>query len=117
MSATATAPVAPAPTNGHHPTPAEFVAALAPDDKHAVFLALLKDALSANGDSGLLPVHDEAGQPFGYYVSPKAAEAASARVWEDMPDEVRAVLSRPVADLSRTVSATELLDGLRRSAG
>lgn len=115
MSATATAtPTRPATPP---PSPTEFVSALSPDDKHALFLLLLKEALVTNGDTGLLPIDDEEGRPFGYYVPPKAAEAASARVWEDMPEDVRAILSRPVADLSRTVSATELVAGLKRAAG
>lgn len=55
-------------------TPAEFVQRLSPDDQHALFLALLREALALNGDTGLLPVEDEDGRMFGYYVPPKAAE-------------------------------------------
>lgn len=113
MTATATPPRPATPA----PSPAEIVAALPPEDKYAVFLALLKEALAANGDTGLLPIDDELGKPFGYYVPPKAAEAISAQMWADMPDEVRTVLSRPVADLSKTISADELLAGLKRAAG
>ncbi len=52
----------------------DYVRALQPEEKQAVFLALLREALTENGDTGLLPVDDEDGNPFGYYVPPKAAE-------------------------------------------
>lgn len=46
---------------------------LSGDRKHALLLALLREAMELNGDTGLLPVEDEDGRPFGYYVPPKAA--------------------------------------------
>ena len=55
-------------------SPAEFVARLSPDDKHDLFLALLREALALHGDTGLLLVDDEQGEFFGYYVPPKAAD-------------------------------------------
>lgn len=59
--------------NGSATSAVEYVRALPPDEKQAVFLALLREALAENGDTGLLPVDDEDGKPFGYYVPPKAA--------------------------------------------
>jgi hypothetical protein len=47
------------------PSPVEYVSRLSPDDKHAVLLALLREAMALNGDTGLLPVEDEDGRTLG----------------------------------------------------
>ena len=60
--------------NGHPISVIEFVRSLQPDEKQVVFLTLLREALAENGDTGLLPIDDENGKSFGYYVPPKAAE-------------------------------------------
>jgi hypothetical protein len=57
----------------------EYVRALSLEEKQAVFLALLLEALAENGDTGLLPVDDVSGKPFGYYVPPKAAAEIAER--------------------------------------
>lgn len=57
------------------PSPTEYVRSLSPEDKQAVFLVLLREALALNGDTGLLPIDELDGTPFGYYVPPKAAAA------------------------------------------
>ena len=100
----------------HTPSPSDFVRSLTPEDKQSVFLLLLREALAINGDAGLLPIEDESGDQFGYYVPPKAARIQSDRMWQDMPAGVREALSRPVSDLNRSISSDELLAGLSSEA-
>lgn len=101
MPATATIPEPhPANANGATVPPAEYVRALPPEAKHAVFLALLREALQFNGESGLLPIDDEDGRPFGYYVPPPAAAARADAFAAQMPPEVRDCLLRPMPDLN-----------------
>lgn len=90
-------------------SPVEYVRSLEPDDKQAVFVSLLREALAINGDSGLLPIEDENGNPFGYYVPPNAAQALSDRIWNDTPADVRKALSEPVTNLDRSISSEEML--------
>jgi hypothetical protein len=73
MSA-ATTPTTPPIANGTPVSPVEYVRSLPPEEKGKVLLALLREAMADNGDSGLMPIDDEEGKPFGYYVPPKAAE-------------------------------------------
>lgn len=99
------------------PTPAsavEYVRTLPPEGKQAVFLALLREALAETGDTGLLPVDDEDGRPFGYYVPPKAA-AAYLKVFppalaEEQEEGIRRALATPQA----TFDMNEFLDELSR---
>ena len=96
---------------------AEYVRGLSPEDKQVVFLALLREALEFNGDSGLLPIEDEAGKPFGYYVPPKAAQTLSDQTWNEMPASVRDAMNRPVKNLDNCISADQMLDLLSREPG
>ena len=75
---TATTPKAPSippaqAANGQPLSPVEYVRGLSLEDKGRVLLALLREAMEDNGDAGLMPIEDEDGKPFGYYVPPKAA--------------------------------------------
>ncbi len=106
-----------APANGQTLSAIEYVHTLPPDEKQAVFLALLREALQIHGDAGLLPIEDEDGTPFGYYVPPTAAKALSDQTWNAIPTEVRELLSRPVKNLDNFVSSDEMLTILTRPSG
>ena len=70
---------------------AETLRGMSWDRKHALLVALLREAMRLNGDTGLLPVEDEDGRPFGYYVPPRAAaELFLANGPKLSPDEARA---------------------------
>jgi hypothetical protein len=114
MSA-ATTPNPPA-TNGTPASPVEYVRNLPPEEKQAVFLALLREALQYNGDTGLMPVEDENGKAFGYYVPPKVAAAHAAKAWAEMPAEVRERIGRPMGDPENAISADEMLTILSRAS-
>ena len=75
MSA-ATTPITPPTANGAPVSPVEYVRSLSGEDKQAVFLALLREAISMCGDTGRVLIDDENGKPFGHYVPPKAVEAS-----------------------------------------
>ncbi len=75
----------PPETSGPSVSPVEYVRNLPPEEKQAVFLALLREALQYNGDTGLLPVEDENGKAFGYYVPQKAAANQATKAWAEMP--------------------------------
>lgn len=77
---------------------AEFVRALPAEAKHVVFLALLREALEDNGDEGLLPIEDEDGNPFGYYLPPKAVAARAAALLPAVGAEREAELARRHAE-------------------
>jgi hypothetical protein len=94
----------------------DYVRSLPPEEKQAVFLELLREAMRSYGDMGLLPIDDEEGRPFGYYVPPKAAQILSDQGWNEIPPEVRQVLSRPVCDLDNCVSSEEMLTILSSEA-
>ena len=64
------------------PTAVDYVRGLPPQDKQAVFLALIREIIQVNGEKGLIPVDDEHGLPFGYYVP---AEAAAAMADRELP--------------------------------
>jgi hypothetical protein len=107
----------PAPANGHAVSPAEYVRGLTPEDKQAVFLALLREALQYNGDAGLLPIDDEAGKPFGYYVPPRASEVHFRTLAPVLTADQRDVTARALADLSNTFEMEAYLTDLEREGG
>jgi hypothetical protein len=98
-------------------SPTELVRAMGPEDKQAVFLFLLREALALHGDRGLLPIEDESGQAFGYYVPPKAAHRLSEQLWNEMPEAVREAFGQPVKDLENSISSEEMLAILSREDG
>jgi hypothetical protein len=92
----------------------EYVRALTPEAKQAVFLALLREALAETGDAGLLPVDDEDGRPFGYYVPPTAA-AAYLKVFPPvLSAEQQEGIRRALATPQATFDMNEFLDELSR---
>ena len=90
----------------------ESVRALSPDDKHIVFMALLREALEMNGDTGLLPIEDEDGRGFGYYVPPKAAEARYKLYGPQLTEEEEAELDRRLRDPGPVQSIQEVIADL-----
>ena len=99
-------------------SPAEFVARLDPDQKHDLFLALLRDALVVNGDTGLLPIDDEAGEMFGYYVPPKAAEEIYRLRGPQLTEEQEREFDARMRDPNRTgvMTMEEAAADFRRQA-
>jgi hypothetical protein len=102
-------------TNGTPPSPVEYVRGLKPEEKQAVFLALLREALQHHGDTGLLPVEDENGKGFGYYVPPKASENHLRSLVPTLSPEQRAVTARALADPTKTFDMKTYLDELKQA--
>lgn len=97
-------------------SPTELVQAMSPEDKEAVFLALLREALQRNGENGLMPIEDEDGRPLGYYVPPRAAQFLTDQQWAEMPPEVRERMNRRVDDLDNSITAEQFLARLHQPA-
>lgn len=95
--------------NGTPVSPVEYVRALPGEDKQAVFLALLREAISMCGDTGRVLIDDERGKPFGYYVPPKAA--AEGELLPDPSPEHAAELDRRAQ--ARGLPATEVIADLK----
>lgn len=110
---TATAPT----TTATPPSAVDYVRALQPEEKQAVFLALLREALTENGDTGLLPVDDEDGNPFGYYVPPKAAEEIAQHELPKLSAEREKELAERLTRLHTAISMAQALAELTPPAG
>jgi hypothetical protein len=101
-------------TNGAPVSAVDYVRALSPEEKQAVFLALLREALAENGDTGLLPVDDEDGKPFGYYVPPKAAAAYLKVTPPALSSDQEEGIRRAIATPHATFDMGQFLDDLSR---
>ena len=96
-------------TNGSPVSAVDYVRALAPEEKQAVFLVLLREALAENGDTGLLPVDDEDGKPFGYYIPPKAAAELYRLHGPQLTEEEEREIDRRIQSLHPAVPVAEVI--------
>jgi hypothetical protein len=104
MSATAT------------PTPVDYVRGLPPQDKQAVFLALIREIILVNGEKGLIPVDDESGLPFGYYVPPEAAAAIADRDLPKLTPEREQELRERMTRLRTAIPISQVIAELKQQA-
>ena len=91
----------------------ESVRALSPEDKQVVFLTLLREALEINGDTGLLPIDDEEGRSFGYYVPPKAAEERYKLYGPQLTEAEEAEIAERVRNPGPTQTIREVVASLK----
>ena len=77
-----------------------------------MFLALLREALQSNGDTGLMHVEDEEGRSFGYYVPAKVAAEQFRSLVPTLSAEQRAVTIRALSTLDTTFDMTAFLEEL-----
>jgi hypothetical protein len=94
--------------------PVAFVAGLADRDKHALLLALLREAIDLNGETGPIPIDDGAGQMFGYYVPQKAAEAIYETHGPKLTEAEEEEIDRRLANPGPAVPIQEVIDDLKR---
>jgi hypothetical protein len=99
---------APTSTNGTAPA-VEYVRTLSPEEKQAVFLALLREVLAENGDTGVLPVDDEEGKPFGYYVPPKAAAEIAERELPKLSPQREKELAERLTRLNTAIPISQVI--------
>lgn len=95
------------------PSPVDYVRQLSPEDKQAVFLELLREALRSHGDRGLLPIDDEAGKPFGYYVPPKAVAELYKLRGPKLTEEEEREIDRRVESLDPTIPMQQVIAELK----
>ena len=114
MSAVTT-PNASVPTVPGYRMAVEYVRTLSSEEKQAVFLALLREAIQMNGDTGLLPVEDEEGNPFGYYLPTKAVAARAEALLPKLSQEREAELARRQNEPGRGLTEDELRTWLKQA--
>jgi len=95
-------------------SPLTFLQRLSQEDKQIVFLRLLREALQSHGDTGLLPIDDEEGRAFGYYVSPKAAAEQFRSLSPVLNAHDRAISAAALASLDNTFQMKDFLDELKQ---
>jgi len=103
-------------TNGTPASAVEYVRALSPEAKQAVFLALLREVLAMNGDTGVFPVNDEEGKPFGYYVPPKTAAALAEQEVPKLSPEREQELTDRFGRLHTAVPISQVIADLKEQA-
>ena len=92
------------------PTVAEAVREWPVEKKQAVLLALLREAIEINGGRGLIPVEDESGALFGYYVPPLAAQEEYKKDAPKLTPEQRGDLQRRAEKPGRLFTLEETLE-------
>ena len=93
----------------------EYARALPPEAKRAVFLALLREAIQVNGDTGVMPVEDEDGNPFGCYLSSRAVAARADQSLPRLSAEREAELARRQGEPGRLLTEDELRTWLKQA--
>jgi hypothetical protein len=91
-----------------------FVRNMSEEDKHFVLLELLREALQSHGDTGLLPIDDEHGKSFGYYVPPKAAAEQLRSLLPTLSPEDRKTTAAALSSLDDTFEMDSFLSELSR---
>lgn len=94
-------------------SPVEFVRNLPPEEKGKVLLALLREAMEDNGDAGVMPIDDEDGKPFGYYVPPKAAAAIAERELPKLSPERERELRDRLTQLHTAIPMSQAIAELK----
>jgi hypothetical protein len=100
--------------------PVEYVRNLSPEDQDQVLLTLLREAVRIYGNMGQIPIKDEEGKPFGYYIPQGASEYRTARFIAEMPPEVREQMLKPLPpdfDPNNTFEFEELINEPLEQAG
>lgn len=92
---------------------AEYIQSLSPDAKQRVLIQLLREAVEHN-DTGLLPIEDEEGKAFGYYVPPKAMAGHSRVLLPALTQEDRERTAAALASLDDTFDPNEFFAQLSR---
>jgi hypothetical protein len=102
-------------TNGSPASAVDYVRSLSPEEKQAVFLALLREALQLQGGEGPLPIEDEDGNPFGCYLPPKAVAARAEAALPKMSPEREAELAKRQNEPGRMLTEDELREWLKQA--
>jgi len=115
MNATIAPTTNPLPAaNGTPVSPVDYVKSLSPEDKHAVFVALLRELIEINGGGKcLIPVETPEGESLGYHVPPKAAAVQADAVLPKWTPEQDAEIARRLKNPGPTMTAQELIADIR----
>ena len=91
----------------------EYIRGLPFEAKQVALLTLLREAMEVNGDTGLLPIDDEQGNPFGYYVPPKAAAERTDRYGPKLTAEQEQEIERRVEKRNTAMPMSEVITDLK----
>jgi hypothetical protein len=70
--------------------------------------------MQSHGDTGLLPIDDEEGKAFGYYVPPKAAAEQFRSLLPILKPKDRQTTAAALASLDQTFEMNSFLDELKQ---
>jgi hypothetical protein len=112
-------PATAAPVNGQAASPVDYIRALAPEEKEAVFIALLQELIEVNGGGhGLIPFQTPDGTSLGYYVPPEASRQRYEQFLAELPPEIRDRVPRGLPadfDPDDTIPIEDLIAQLRQT--
>lgn len=88
----------------------EYVRSLSAADKSAALVELLADVWRAHGGTGVIPLRDSNGEPYGYFVPPIATKERIEAMVARMTPEERARGQQALQDLSKTFDIEEFFN-------
>ncbi len=103
----------PGPMHPDRFDPVAFARSLSDDDMHGVLVALLRTAMERYGETTLIPVDDEAGRPWGYFVPPRAVDALYQVNGPGLTEEEEQELDRRLANPGPTVPLSDAIATLK----
>ena len=90
-------------------SPVVYVKSLSLEDKQAVLVALLREAIQINGVDTPMPIEDESGQPMGYYLPPKPAELQVENVGPRLTPEEHTKIEQRLLHLDDGIPIREVI--------
>jgi hypothetical protein len=92
----------------------EYVKRCSPEEKDELFNMLVKEIMRSMPREHMIPLSDEKGKEFGYFVSAATAQHLSDKIWKQLPKSATNILGRKVDDLEDAVSTEDLKTEIRQ---
>lgn len=96
------------------PSVAQLVMSFTSEEKDAVLVELVREAIRATGGENLLPLHAADGASLGYFVPSGIAKRHLESVMPKLSEEDRERSRRALMDLSKTFDMETFLDEVSR---
>ena len=90
-------------------SPVVYVQSLSLDDKQAVLVALLREAIQINGDDAPMPIEDESGQSMGYYLPPTPTKLQVENVGPRLTTEEQTKIEQRLHHLDDAIPIREVI--------
>ncbi len=96
------------------PSPSEYVRNLSVEDRGAMLVALLKDAIHTHGTDCVLPINDDNGARLGQYIpAPQANPERLREIRAAITPDDDAAMSRALATTGDSVTLDQFLSEMR----